>query len=153
MEKQKPNCGLVPRVSCVPAYGMADYRELSQQYAQGAIKAALLINAGAAVAVLSQVSKLLEIKSGGIVNYLTCSLIMWASGTVIAVFSWMFAFASTRYVDKSEQEPTLKIGYLQTSDCWMYAAVAAVLLSLLLFISSCIILAIAFQGLVVSPKA
>lgn len=37
---------------------MADYREISQEYARGGIKAALFVNGGAAVALLSQVAEL-----------------------------------------------------------------------------------------------
>ena len=53
---------------------MADYREISQAYAQGAAKVAVLINGAAAVAVLNQVSGLKDIRLE-----VTFALLSWAA--------------------------------------------------------------------------
>lgn len=55
---------------------MADYREISQEYAQGAIKACILINAGAAAALLTQSAKFIEIKNAALTSAITCSMLL-----------------------------------------------------------------------------
>ncbi|CAA0096363.1 Uncharacterised protein [Starkeya nomas] len=120
---------------------MADYREISQQYAQGGMKAGVLLNGGAAIALLSQVADLYAAKLiGGVRPALICS----ALGTFCAAAAWMFAFLSTRYVDKSEREPDLEVQHLHRSNKWMYAGLAAIALSLLLFVGGALILACKF---------
>lgn len=113
---------------------MADYREISQEYARQAINAAFILNGGAAVALLSQVSGLLEKGLSGGVRQ---ALMIWALGTVLAALTWVFGFISTRYVDKSEREPGLEKQHLRTSDRWMLAGLIAVLVSIAVFALGC----------------
>ncbi len=82
---------------------MADYREISQQYAQGAIKAVILVNGGAAVAVLSQVSTLLRLLDHQLVGY---ALLAFLGGVNFGLMTWLFGFFSTRYVDIAERSKT-----------------------------------------------
>jgi hypothetical protein len=116
---------------------MADYREISQQYAQGAIKACILINAGAAGALLTQSAKFVEMNKPVILASLTCSMLLWSVGTVAAISTWILAFLSTRYVDKSEREIALQTRHLRTSDRCMLAGLIAVAASLVLFLAGC----------------
>jgi hypothetical protein len=78
---------------------VADYREISQAYAPGAIKGAVLINGAAAVAILSQVSNLASIRFE-----VTWALLLWAAGVFFGALTWLLAFISTRYEEKAEQE-------------------------------------------------
>ena len=121
---------------------MADYREISQEYAQGAIKACILINAGAAAALLTQSAKFIEMNKPGLTAGLTCSMLLWAVGTVTAISVWMLAFFSTRYVDKSERENALSSRHLRTSNSFMYAAFVAIVASIVLFLIGCFTLAL-----------
>lgn len=120
---------------------MADYREISQQYAQQGINAAILVNGGAAVALLSQATGL---RGAGLADDVAYAMIAWAAGVVTAVATWMLAFLSTRYVDKSERETGLEAAHLKLSDTLMKWGLALVLLSVLLFGVGCSLLACAF---------
>ena len=113
---------------------MADYREMSQAYAQGAIKAVVLINGAAAVAILSQVSNLASIRFE-----VTWALLSWAAGVFFGALTWLLGFVSTRFVDKAEQENN--DGQLRTSNRFMYAGLITVGLSLLMFLKGCILVA------------
>jgi hypothetical protein len=117
---------------------MADYREISQAYAQGAAKVAVLINGAAAIAILSQVLSL-----NGIRFEVTFALLSWAAGVFFGALAWPLGFAATRYVDKAEQENDEghKRTHERTSDRFMYAGLIVVTLSLLLFLKGCILMA------------
>ncbi len=117
---------------------MADYREISQEYAKGAIRAVILINGGAAVALLSQLGKLTEL---GYADDVALSMKVWAAGVAIGVLNWLFAFLSTRYVDKSEREAEHKEVHLSTSNTWMLAGQVAFVVSVGCFIWGCFSLA------------
>ncbi|WP_170376352.1 hypothetical protein [Ruegeria atlantica] len=110
---------------------MADYREISQEYAQGAIKAAILINGGAAVAVLSQLAGLREFMD---VSAISHGMMMFAAGVNFGVVTWLAAFLSTRYVDQADrgQRPNYS-----AADSMMYVAMATLLISLGLFFYGC----------------
>jgi len=108
---------------------MADYREISQQYAQGGIKSVILINAGAAVALLSQSAALAE---GPLASALVCPMLLWAMGTALGASTWVLAFLSTRHVDRNE---------IATADKYMYWGLATIAASLLTFVLGCILLA------------
>ncbi|WP_296077779.1 hypothetical protein [uncultured Agrobacterium sp.] len=120
---------------------MADYREISQEYAKQGINAAFLLNGGAAVAMLTQAGDLAE---KGYAPALTGGLLLWAAGTSIAAATWILAFISTRYVDKSEREKGLEKKHLATSDRFMMAGVVTLLISIGLFGSGCWLVARAF---------
>ena len=108
---------------------MADYREISQQYAQGAIKAAMTINGGATVAVLTQSAALAGL---GLGDQVRCSLIIWSAGLLVACLVWIVAFLSTRYVDENE---------LGRANFFMYLGVLLLILSLGLFLAGVVTLA------------
>jgi len=120
---------------------MADYREISQEYAKQGINAAFLLNGGAAVAILTQASDLAE---KGYASALVAGLLTWAIGTGIAAVTWILAFASTRYVDKSEREVGLEEAHLKTSDRYMLAGIVALLISIVLFGVGCWLVSRAF---------
>ncbi|HEV7254774.1 MAG TPA: hypothetical protein VGN97_16960 [Mesorhizobium sp.] len=120
---------------------MADYREISQTYAQGAVNAAILINAGAAVALLSQAADLVK---AGLASAIWLPMISWASGTALAAAAWILGFLSSRFVDKHEREKSN--AHLRASDRFMHWGLAAVCSSLLLFEAGCTILAWQFPA-------
>jgi predicted membrane channel-forming protein YqfA (hemolysin III family) len=109
---------------------MADYREISQEYAKSAIGAAMLINAGASVAVLSQLAELYKLD---LLSSVVWSVMAWTVGVVLAALAWPTAFLSSRFVDKSERDRGLERAYLQVSNRWMHAGVILVFASILCF--------------------
>ena len=113
---------------------MADYREISQDYAQGAIRAALLINGGAAVAVLSQLNSLTGLMN---TKSVASALLVFCFGILFAAATWIFAFLSTRHVDIAE------LGHdkdYSKANNFMSAGVVSIVLSLLAFIIGVLIL-------------
>lgn len=120
---------------------MADYREISQEYAKGALNTATLINGGAAVALLSQIGTLATTNQMGGVRV---ALTWWAAGTSCSAAAWVFGFLSTRFVDKSERERDLEERHLKSSDRWMSAGVLAIAASIGAFIVGCVVLARSF---------
>lgn len=113
----------------------ANYREISQEYGQGAIKAVILVNGGAAVAVLSQYGELSKLLSA---KPVATSVLLFAFGVFLGVLVWLLAFLSTRYVDRTlrKLEPDYKL-----ADRYQAAAIIALLASLTLFLVGCIKLA------------
>jgi hypothetical protein len=111
---------------------VADYREISQAYAKGAAKVAVLINGAAAIAILSQVSSLKDIRFE-----VTFALLAWTAGVFFGALVWPLGFISTRYVDKAEQEKN--DGHLQTANRFMLAGLIVAMLSLLMFLKGCIL--------------
>lgn len=115
---------------------MADYREISQTYAQEGVKAALLINSGAAVTVLTQATDLIEKKLASVVLW---PMVCWSFGIAAATIIWAAAFVSTRYVDKGILEQREE--HLRTSDFWMTIGLVLFLLSILAFGVGAVLLA------------
>ena len=114
----------------------ADYREISQQYAQGAIKAIIFINSGATVAVLSQmqnISALIPLWSIG------TSLILFVFGVAVGSLCWLAAFFSTRYVDRALRGEDQDYS---RANRWMYVGISFVVIGILLFLFGSLILAI-----------
>ncbi|HZG27458.1 MAG TPA: hypothetical protein VE079_03265 [Ensifer sp.] len=123
---------------------MADYREISQQYAQKGIIGAFVLNGLAAITLLSQASALIE---RGIAGEIAHTLYWWAGGTLVATFTWIIAFISTRYVDKSERETSHRVRFETISDRWMLAGLATFIISLLCFAFGSITLGLSFRAL------
>jgi hypothetical protein len=119
---------------------MADYREISQQYAQGGIKAAILLNGGAAVALLSQVSDLIDAKLSDEVWW---SMVCWSVGTFLGACTWIVAFYSTRLVDRFERA---EVRTLQPSNVFMQLGLLALAFSLICFLIGCLSLAFALRS-------
>lgn len=117
---------------------MADYREISQVYAQGGIKAIVLLNGGASVAVLSQISKLPAMAAS-----IAWAMAFWDLGLVAGALTWIFGFMSARYVDKHEREDVDQ--HLDISNKLMTAGLLAIIISLLLFVVGSIVLGIGFS--------
>jgi intracellular sulfur oxidation DsrE/DsrF family protein len=118
---------------------VADYREISQQYAQKGIGAAFLVNSGAAVALLSQAGDLIK---AGLADDVARGMMVWACGTTLAAITWVLAFLATRYVDKSVVEDSS--AHLATSNKLMLAGLVSVILSLAFFVAGCLVVARAF---------
>jgi hypothetical protein len=123
---------------------MADYREISQQYAKEAIRTVILMNAGAAVALLSQAG---ELAREGLADRAEIAMLWWSAGAVLGVLIWLAAFTSTRYVDKSERELSSERRHILTSDRWMNAGIALLLLSLGCFAIGVVCLALSFGSI------
>jgi hypothetical protein len=120
---------------------MADYREISQDYAQGAIKATFTLNGGASIAILSQVSKL----TGSISSVLLgVVLLLWCFGVALSATTWGLGFYSTRYVDKSERESNVADN-LDISNKYMAWSLRCIFASITVFLIGAIILAFALM--------
>ncbi len=121
---------------------MADYREISQEYARQGINAAFLLNGGAAVALLSQTADLIKLNLTAIVSH---AMLIWAAGTILAALTWVIAFGATRYVDKSEREHSP--AHLATSDILMVIGLLLVISSLVVFAWGCVALALGIHSI------
>ena len=115
---------------------MADYRDVSQVYANEGIKAVSVLNGGAALALLTQTSELVNAKLASVYFAPMC---WWTAGLVIGTLLWAFAFVSTRYVDKSTVENNAS--HLRTSDHWMHLTLVGFGLSVLCFAVGAVTLA------------
>jgi hypothetical protein len=122
---------------------MADYREISQAYAQGAIRAIILINSGALVACLSQIESLLSLIAGRTVGI---ALGIWVLGVSLGAAAWIIGFFSTRFVDISERASGLAEAAkaIDTSDRYLFLGLGAVLLSLICFLVGSLALCVSF---------
>ena len=66
----------------------------------------------------------------------------WTTGVFVGAFTWLVAFASTRYVDKYEDEKNAH--HLLVSNRYMTAAMLLFVLSVTPFLVGCILIAMAF---------
>lgn len=122
---------------------MADYREISQHYARGAISAAILINGGAAVALVSQA---VHLSGAGLSDAVMWAMISWAVGVALGAGAWVCGFVSTRLVDLSNDHERVgkadaASACLKTSNRWMFAGVVSILVSIVGFLVGCVIIA------------
>jgi membrane protein implicated in regulation of membrane protease activity len=117
-----------------------DYRQASIDNAQGAIKAAMLLNGGAAVALLTQIGTL----PAGLKGAVLWSMTFWAVGVSSAAIAWLFAFAATRYVDKWQTESN--DAHRVTSNSFQLAGVLAVLFSIAMFLAGCLYFAFGYAA-------
>lgn len=119
---------------------LVDYRQEAIENARGAIKAAFLLNGGAAVALLTQISNIPHVIAGAVLS----SMLWWSVGLSCAALAWVAAFLSTRYVDKwlDENEDKHRV----TSNNAQYAGVLLILGSMLAFLIGSIWLAAGFHG-------
>lgn len=90
---------------------MADYREISQEYAQGGFKAVALLNGGAAVAILTQLSELKELAQPVLV-----ASSFWAAGITLSALAWIAAFISDMSTN-TNGSASLLISKHQTHGC------------------------------------
>jgi hypothetical protein len=74
-------------------------------------------------------------------NAITGPMLIWAFGTLFGAATWLVAFLSTRYVDKSQDEPNSAAAHIRTSNLFLFAGIILILLSLSSFIYGCLILA------------
>ena len=88
-----------------------DYRLISQEYAKGGISAVILVNSGAAVALLSQLSSLSDILPAKAVGFAFISFVI---GIVFGLLTWVYGFISTRHVDRvlRLQDPNYSLGHV-----------------------------------------
>lgn len=120
---------------------MADERTMAQEYGREAIKAIMLINGGAAVALLSQAAKLIELKLGDDVAY---ALGAWAAGLILGVLCWLAGFMSLRFVDRANEaqaEPESYAAEIAVSNRFLHAGEVMFVLSLTAFGAGCALLA------------
>ena len=120
---------------------MADYREISQQYAQGGLRALAVANGGAAIAVLSQLGQLQQLDLAASTGN---ALIAWVVGISLALTCWLISFLSTRHVDRSEEPSRDNEKERKISNYFMYFGMILFLGSLACFAYGCISLSIAF---------
>ena len=72
---------------------MTHVPDISQEYAQGAIKTAVLLNSGAIIAALSQLGELSRIAEGAALAW---PFSFWILGALLGAGCWWPAFASAR---------------------------------------------------------
>lgn len=126
---------------------MADERMMAQEFGREGIKALMLANGGAAVALLSQAAKLMEMKLGDDVAY---ALLIWALGLALAITCWWAGFLSLRYADRANEvkdRPREHDAEIILSDRYLYAGQILFVLSLLAFKAGCFTLAQSILGL------
>ena len=119
-----------------PSVVEADYRTISQQYAQGGINSVILINGGAAAAVLSQFEHLKALMTPLTIG---SSMILYALGVLAGTFVWLAGFLSTRHVDRTLRGQN---DDYRLADQWMTTGVIAILCSGVFFLLACMVLAI-----------
>ncbi|MCV2448438.1 hypothetical protein [Paracoccus sp. DMF] len=113
----------------------ADYRTISQQYAQGGINASILINGGAAVAALSQFASLENLMSAWTIG---AAMMLYATGVLGGMVAWLSGFMASRYVDRALRGEE---GDYEKSDVWMFSGVLTIIVSGLAFFAACLVLA------------
>jgi len=119
---------------------MADYRDISQEYAQDAIKAAFTLNGGASIAILSQISNL----KGNITDLvLGLVLLFWCFGVTLSTITWGLGFYLTRYVDKSERENDISGDLINTANDYMAWGFGCIFASIAAFFLGAVLLALA----------
>ncbi|WP_323781566.1 hypothetical protein [Leisingera sp.] len=116
-----------------------DFRAISQDYAQGAIRASILINGGAAVALLSQLTNLSTALPKWAVGW---AMVAFVAGVSAGALTWLFGFLSTRHVDRTLRGQDLDYS---RANAWMVAAEVGVLVAVLLFLIGCLLLAFNFM--------
>ncbi len=125
---------------------MADYRQISQDYARAAVNTSVLLNGGAAVAFISQIGSLVSTGFGPLIFW---PLTLWATGAFFAGITYPLAFFSTRHVDRSERSTTSskRDKELMVADRFMYVGIATSVSSFMLFGFGCACLAYEFKQL------
>ena len=79
---------------------MADTRDISQQYAQGAIRTAVLLNSGAIIAALSQLGELSRISDD---PFMARPFSFWILGALLGACCWWPAFLSARALEHARR--------------------------------------------------
>ncbi|UWQ58644.1 hypothetical protein K3722_00480 [Leisingera caerulea] len=113
----------------------ANYREISQQYAQGAIRAVVLVNSGAAVALLSQMTGLLAVVPKQAVGW---AFVAFIFGVFFGCIAWLCGFYNARFVDLTIR------GQLPSYDVanrWQHWGVGLLVVGLLCFLAGCLSMA------------
>jgi len=113
----------------------ANYRTISQQYAQGAIRSVILINGGASVAILSQLSPLNDFLPVWSISY---ALVAFVVGVSLGVIGWICGFLSARYVDKYLRN---QVPSYSKADWWQGIGLLVLFVGLGAFLFGCLLLA------------
>ncbi len=122
---------------------MADYREITQEYAKGAIKTVILINAGSIVAILNQLPEISKLTS---LWSLKLAMSAWIFGILFGVLSWILAFKSTIEFGnfyESNQSPKQNDQaniFHDTGNQFTAYAVNSIFLSLFVFVVGCLVI-------------
>lgn len=112
-----------------------NYREIMQHYAKGAIGAVLIINGGACLAVLSQLTELVslpELSHRSIAG----ALLIFAFNVFLGMVMWLLGFESTRRADLAQRNRT----DFDPAKHPRQFAVFLMIISSLLFMGSCLLL-------------
>ena len=120
----------------------AEYQLMSQEYAQGAIKASILINSGAAIVLLGQlpsISHFLEARPIGF------AFLAFSNGIALASLAWLCIFFNARRIEIAlrKRRPELK-----KAKKWQHTAVTAVSLSIVSFLLGCYRIGLSLLGVV-----
>lgn len=111
-----------------------DYRLISQEYAQGAIKTGILVNGGAAVAILSQFAEMAKVMAPVTIGF---SMLLFVLGILAGIFTWTAGFMSARYVDRANRGQDADH---TKSNMWMHRGLAGIGASCAFFLLACMLL-------------
>lgn len=120
---------------------MTKERTMAQEYGREGIRALMLVNGGAAVALLSQAAKLIELRLG---DDVARALLIWTVGLMLAVLCWFVGFLSLRFADRAQDfagDQKKSIRETAISNVFLVLGEALFLLSLIAFGAGCMRLA------------
>lgn len=122
---------------------MADYREITQDYAKGAIKTVILVNAGGIIATLNQLEEITKFAS---TNSLKWAMAIWVFGIVFGVAAWACGYVSTvnygnfdEFKNSSENVNEAN-GYHNSGGSFARYTAITIFLSLLSFVLGCLLI-------------
>lgn len=107
---------------------MTAYKDISQDYAKTGIKAVTLLNGGAIVALLTQLTAL-----SGIAASVLLAGVFWTIGVSLAASAWFFGHMAAQHVlifERDDADAMLDRAYR-----WMHAAIASVIAALISFVA------------------
>ena len=128
---------------------MADYRDITQEYAKGAIKTVILISAGSIIAILNQLPEISKLAS---LWSLKLAMTAWVFGIVFGVLSWILAFKSTIELgnhDEWKQSPAnneKSEAFRNTGNQFSNYAAFSTSLSLIFFFTGCLVIIFALKA-------
>lgn len=128
---------------------MADYREITQEYAKGAIKTVILVNAGGIIATLNQLSEVLKFASPYSLKW---AMVIWVIGIVFGVASWALGYMSTTQFGNSDEikmsanitRSSQSEKYNDRANKYANRTAIAILMSLVCFVTGCLLVIFGF---------
>ncbi len=118
---------------------MTAYKEISQDYAKTGIKAVALLNGGALVALLTQLTAL-----SGLAGSVLLASVFWTLGVALAAAAWFAGHMAAQCVLVFERDDVDAV--LDRAHWWMHFAIASVVAALISFVAGSLWLFIGFYS-------